>query len=281
MSRRTDVPAFYGDWFWNRLRAGFVQSVNPYNRNQRRLVELGPEAVDGFVFWSKNPAMFLGDLAPLAPYAWYLQCTVTPYGPELEPGVPPAEAVMEMLEGLAGRVGRERLVWRYDPVLLAGEMTPEWHAERFGRMARRLAGVVSGCVFSFYDRYAGAEKRLHGLAFADDQPARLQTAALLAGQAQAVGLPLYTCAEARDYSGLGIRRSACIDAGRLSLLAGRALEAAKDPNQRPGCGCVRSIDIGSYDTCPAGCLYCYANRGGRESAANRLARQDPEGIALG
>ncbi|NLW79246.1 MAG: DUF1848 domain-containing protein [Ruminococcaceae bacterium] len=262
-SRRTDIPAHYADWLFARLQAGFVTVANPYNPAQRRVVDLSPRAADGFVFWTKNPAPLLDRLGKLDAWPWYIHCTLTGAGPEVEPGLPDKDAVvLPAILRLAEKAGPRRVVWRYDPLVFGGHYTPAWHAERFAALANKLGGAVAGCVFSFYAPYKAADSRMKtlGLRPPTDNEKR-HTAALLAAEAARCGLALASCAEALDLQQPGIAAARCVDAGRLSLIAGRVIAAGKDSGQRPGCGCARSVDIGAYGSCPAGCLYCYAVRG--------------------
>lgn len=262
-SRRTDVPAFFADWFFERLDEGFVLVANPFNARQVRRVELGHRAVDGFVFWTKDPGPMLDRLERLAGYPFYFHCTLTGCRPELEPGLPPKPKVVQAMLRLAEATAPRQVMWRFDPMLFGGAYTPEYHAEAFSQLARQLCGYVDGCIFSFYSPYAAAERRLRPHRLRPPTEAeKAQTAALLSAEAARLGLPLYSCAESTDLATYGIGQAACVDAGRLSAIGGRCIAAAKDKNQRPGCGCAASVDIGSYGSCPGGCLYCYATRRG-------------------
>ena len=138
-SRRTDIPNYYSDWFFNRLKAGYALVKNPMNAAQIRRVELSPEAVDCFVFWTKNPAPMLPRLEELRDYAFYFQFTLTGYGRDIEPGIPhKREVMLDVFRQLAGRVGKERVIWRYDPILITDRYTPEYHVRTFGEIAAAL-----------------------------------------------------------------------------------------------------------------------------------------------
>ncbi|MBP7401514.1 MAG: DUF1848 domain-containing protein [Clostridia bacterium] len=274
-SRRTDIPALYTEWFLRRLAAGSVRVPNPMNARQVRTISLRPGDVDGFVFWTKNPAPMTGRLAALGDIPLYFQCTLTPYGPELEPGLPDTAHRVAALRRLSEQIGPDRVTWRYDPVLLGAGWTQERHEEAFGAIAHALRGAVKGGVFSFLDRYRKIEGvlRTRGIEPWTDESMR-GMAAGLARIAHAEGLTLETCAEPLDLSGLGIGHARCVDASRLGLTG-----APKDPNQRGACGCAASVDIGMYDSCVLGCAYCYANAGTAAAMRNHAAH-DPDGDCL-
>jgi len=271
-SRRSDIPSFYCEWFYERLKAGFVDVANPYNPRQIRQVSLKPEDVACFVFWTRDTGPMLKYIEALEPYAFYFQVTITGYGPPLEPSGPPAKEAAEKLRTLAARVGARRLVWRYDPVLLAGRYNAAWHAENFKALADGLAGSVRHCVISLYDSYRHSDARLQksGLVSAQEldgmvnwaeHPApTLDAMQSLADIAKARSLPVSFCAEselARRIHSAGI---GCVDARIIRELTDQPFSDRKDRSQRSGCTCIESVDIGSYGTCPRGCLYCYANR---------------------
>ncbi len=260
-SRRTDIPAHYADWFMTRLAEGEVLVRNPRNPRQVRRVSLRPEDVDGFVFWTKNPAPMLGHLSALSDYAYYFQVTLTPYGRDIEPGIPEKEAqVVPAILALSDKIGPERVVWRYDPILLSGAYAKGFHFAAFERLARRLSGRVSRCTVSFLDMYrntarSAAEMGLQPIETAD----MMEMAEGLSQIARGFGISLAACAEAEDFSRFGIARARCVDPEILEAASGRAVRFRRDRNQRPACGCAESVDIGAYNTCPSGCKYCYAN----------------------
>ena len=260
ISRRTDIPACYFPWFLRRLEEGFVYARNPMRFHQVSRISLRPEDVDGFVFWTKNPLPMLAHLERLQEYAYYVQFTLTAYGPDLEPGLPDKDSVLiPAFQELARRIGPERVIWRYDPILLTERYTVEAHLRRFEEIACRLEGCTRRCVISFLDMYRhlqGPAQAL-GMRAPTEEEARC-LAGSLAGAARARGISLQTCAEAGDYTAQGVTRGACIDTALLSRIAGREIAMPRDRHQRPGCGCAASVDIGQYDTCPHGCRYCYA-----------------------
>lgn len=259
-SRRTDIPAYYSDWFFNRLSEGFAHVRNPANPGQIREVSLRPQDVDGIIFWSKNPAPMIERLGELSAYRYYFQFTLTPYGHDIEPGLPEKTEIVETFMRLSSALGPERMIWRYDPILLNPAYTAERHAEDFERLAAALKGFTAQCTISFIDLYKNTNANAGKLNLTEmDDEAKLLIAKAFARIAGENNMALSACAEEIDLSQFGIGRARCVDAGLFNTLWGLNLPERKDRNQRPACRCTESVDIGAYNTCPAGCLYCYAN----------------------
>ncbi len=280
-SRRTDIPACYSDWFFNRVKAGFALVRNPFFPARISRVSLAPEDVDCIVFWTKNPAPMLGRLGELerAGLPFYFQFTLTPYGGGLERSLPPKREIVETFRRLSRAVGPERVVWRYDPVICTPKLTPAWHLRQFARLCGALEGCTRECVFSFLDLYAKTRRNTAGLGLHPVPPAVMEhVAAGFAETAARHGLTLRACCESIDLARYGIRPGACIDAEKIESITGRPLRLRRDRGQRPGCNCAESVDIGAYDTCRNGCVYCYATDPRR--AAGRAARHDPRSPLL-
>jgi len=257
-SRRTDIPAMFADWFFDRIAAGEVLVANPFNPNQTRRVSLKPADVDGFVFWSKNPEPMLTRLDELQDIAYYFQFTITGYGLEVEPSVPDKTVAVKTFQQLAARTAPGSLVWRYDPIFLSPEYTIDWHLDNFAELASELAGATDTCIISFGDVYRKNVRRIRELEFRSPDDMEIRDIAKNLSQiCQHFGLMLQTCAELNDLSSFGITHARCIDHQRLSRLAGQPINFKKDKNQRPACGCAASVDIGRYNTCLLGCKYCY------------------------
>ena len=261
VSRRTDIPAFYADWFYNRLRAGYVLVRNPMNLHSVSKVRLTADVVDAFVFWTKNPLPMARRLDELAAYPYYFQFTLTGYGADIEPGVPDKRRVLlPAFKGLAARLGKKRVIWRYDPIFFSKKYTAEWHLMCFEALAAELHNSTERCVISFMDSYRNTKRNAQQLSAIEYGSEKLYAfAGQLAKIAAKYGLKLQTCAESMDLTALGITPSACIDKELLEDIGGFKLDVKKDANQRVECCCAASIDIGAYNTCPGGCLYCYAN----------------------
>lgn len=279
-SRRTDIPAFYSEWLMKRLEEGFVYVRNPMNRRQVSRIPLNRETVDCMVFWTKHPGPMLPRLPALDAmgFPYYFQFTLTPYGRDLEPGLPEKHRLLEQFSALWDRLGPERTVWRYDPIFLSGEWGISRHLAEFERFCARLEGKTETCVVSFLDGYRKIAKTLERLNLRPpDHEERLRLMAEFGPMAAARGISVQTCAEEQDFLAFGVKQGACIDPELIQWITGRPVTAGKDPGQRPGCGCARSVDIGTYDTCAHFCAYCYANLGREavEGARRRYQADSP------
>lgn len=273
-SRRSDIPAFYLDWFLGRLRDGYVLSRNPINPRQVSRINLAPDAVDCIVFWSKNPAPLLHRLDALAAYPHYVQFTINPYGPDLEGNLPDKKTLTGTFKRLADALGPERMVWRYSPVIVNEKYGEAFHLDFFGRLAETLHDYTRKCNLSFLDIYAKIKRNMARLNIGETpEEVKNRMAARMAALAAEHGIALGACGNV-DLDAAGIPPAHCIDAGLVERLIGRPIRAKKDPGQRDDCYCTLSADVGSYNTCPHECRYCYANYS-PHIARRRLAAHDP------
>lgn len=267
VSRRTDIPAFYTDWFMERLEAGFCAVANPFNPRQASHVPLRPEDVTVFVFWTKNARPLLPHLPRLSRlgYRFYFQYTVNGYGTPLEPGVPPlAECIRTFCE-LAEAIGPEKVIWRYDPIILSNWTDRTYHRQKFRDILGQLQTATQRITISLVDDYRQAAARLRRLQPSGLEVDWIKEAGEVAGlmefiaeAAAAKGIAVYSCAETLDLGPFGIKPGQCIDGQLIEKLFGIRVNAAKDRSQRKECGCIVSKDIGSYGSCLHGCVYCYA-----------------------
>ncbi len=284
-SYRTDIPAFHGDWFRARLEAGECLVANPYGGKPYR-VDLRPRSVDGFVFWTRNAKPFLPVLDALyaAGRTFMVQFSLTAYPRILEPSVPTIDQAVAQIREISHRFGPRAAVWRYDPVLYTDLTPAAFHRDRFTGLADRLAGAVDEVQISFAHIYRKTKRNLGAAAQAggfawwdppDDDKRSL--AAELAEVAATRGMSLSVCSQPQYLAGRA-RPARCIDAARLADIAGRPV-TAPGRGHRPECGCHASRDIGAYDSCRHGCVYCYAVNSA--SAVQRaLAAHDPDGDCL-
>jgi len=260
-SRRTDIPAYYSEWFVNRIREEFLYVRNPLNIHQIGKIRLSRDVVDGIVFWTKNPIPLMSKLDAFKEYLYYFQFTLTGYGKEIETGLPSKnQELIPAFCDLSKRVGRERVVWRYDPIFLSDKYTIGYHKEIFEQLISKLGNYTEKCTVSFLDLYKNTERNLKS--FGIRVPTRNEQIEIINSFveiAKEYEINIDTCAEENDFSEIGVNHACCIDKERLERIGGIHLEVKKDPNQRSVCGCAGSIDIGTYNTCKNGCVYCYAN----------------------
>ena len=284
-SYRTDVPAFYGRWFLNRLAAGRCRVANPHGGDDYE-VSLDAESVSGFVFWTRNPGLFGDALGAVRDRGtpFVVQLTITGYPRALDGATIDPEIAVAQVRHIAATYGPRSVVWRYDPVVFTSLTTAAWHRATFARLAAALAGSVDEVVVSFAQIYRKTKRNLVRAAQRDgftweDPPddakrALLGDLALLAAERR---MTLALCGQ-RALLTAGTEDARCVDAVRLAAIAGKPLSVPRKPH-RDGCGCWRSRDIGAYDSCPHGCVYCYAVRD-RDRAKRRLAAHDPGAEAL-
>lgn len=300
-SRATDIPAFHAKWFMNRLRAGYCLWENPFNAKYRQYVSFAN--CKAIVFWSKNPKPLLPALEEIETrgYQFYFQYTLNNYEAEkLEPRVPKLARRIETFQKLSDRIGRHRVIWRFDPIILGGRLSEEEILERIGRLMEHLAPYTEKLVFSFVDWYRKTQRALNAADPSFRPPSREEMASLAQGivrlnEELRTPLTLATCAEELDLRALGITHNRCIDPALLMRLCptDAAMQAAygygrsgaqglllplnaarKDAGQRAPCGCAPSKDIGRYNTCMHLCAYCYANQS-QQAVINNMNALNP------
>lgn len=292
-SRRTDIPAFYSEWLMKRIEAGFFINVNPFNSGQRRRISLLPEAVETMVFLTKNPGPLLPHLGRMTSmgYRYYFHYTLNNYPALFEPGLPPVRQRVALFQQLSRELGPEKVIWRYDPVIISNRTPVSQHLENFTVLAESLRGYTDQVIISLLQVYAKVGGRLqrlqaqHGLEVIDirDQPYREDLKRLASGlseTARANRMLITSCAERCDLREYGIEPGACVDRTRIQRLFGVNLPTGRDKSQRPYCRCAPAVDLGVYDTCKFNCCYCYATRSER-AVLRKIAGYDVNGVALG
>lgn len=265
---RTDTAQHFSEWLLNRFEEGYVLVRNPLFPHKVTRYELDPSVVDVVEFCSKDYAPILGRLREITGrFNTHFQYTITAYGRDIEPGVPPIGQSVETLYALEEIVGARRICWRYDPVLLTRECTAQRHFETFDWLAGRLAGHVDRCIFSFVEMYRKLERNMLELeAMSLEQMD--EVARGLGEIARRHGLYLQTCATDLDYSAYGIHESGCATLDIFGAANGIDFRNLKHRGMRKHCNCFEMRDIGAYDTCPNGCRYCYANQSPERARAN-------------
>ena len=256
--QRTDIPAFYAEWFANRLKAGFVCVRNPYNPEQVSRYRLDPSVVDCIGFCTKNPAPMFPYMELLKDYGQYWFVTVTPYGRDIEPNVPDKHRLLEDFKRLSDTVGLNSIIWRYDPVFLTARYTIEYHLRAFEQMAASLDGYVKTAVISFIDLYPKVRKNFpEAREVAQEQ--RLILGREMIGIASAHGMTVRPCAEGDELAQFGADCGGCMRLSDYEKAIGKRLNAPRKKGARAECACYLSCDIGAYNTCRHLCKYCYAN----------------------
>ncbi|MDF2944298.1 MAG: hypothetical protein K0S01_3156 [Herbinix sp.] len=301
-SRRTDIPSYYSEWFLNRLKEGYALTRNPINRAQVSRVELSPEMIDCIVFWTKDPFHMMDKLEQIDAmgYHYYFQFTITPYGfnpeqypfnllspnhdylyrNEIERNLRDKKDIIKTFQQLSNRLGKERVLWRYDPIIINDELTIQYHLDRFTMLCQELKGYTNICTISFVDLYSKLSKKVKEEVIRAITPEQMHDmAAAFSSIGHKHGIELRACSESIDLSVDGIKPAACISKDIVEQVCGHVINAKKDKNQRLECGCIQSVDIGVYNTCKNGCIYCYANHSDT-SIDNNFEKHDPNSDIL-
>lgn len=256
-SRRTDIPSFYSDWFFNRLKEGYVLVPNPYNLNQLSKISLRKEDITCIVFWTKDAKPMLDKLSKLEGYNFYFQYTITSYQKDLEPNMRKKSEILDTFVELSKILGPNKTVWRYDPIFLSDKYTEEYHYEYFEKFCIKLQGYTKKCIISFLDLYGNVNQNIRGLGiYTPDEKTSIRMASRLSEIALKYDIQLESCSEELNLVPYGVKKSSCIDKNLIEDIIGYKLNIKKDSGQRKNCGCVKSLEIGVYNTCVHGCTYC-------------------------
>lgn len=261
-SRRTDIPAFYSDWFFNRIKEGYVLVPNPFNPKMISKVSLLPDVVDCIVFWTKNPYPMLNKLDKLNDYKYYFQHTLNPYEKDIENNLSGLSKRIEIFKRLSDKIGKEKVVWRYDPILTNEKYNVDFHKEAFEKIASKLKDHTKLCMLGFIDHYNHIRSTVSKYNIKPLQMDDIREMSLSFKQtADKYKININTCTVKVDLRDMGIPSGLCIDKDLIERIIGYNISAKKDKNQRNICNCIESIDIGTYESCLNGCIYCYAIKG--------------------
>jgi len=268
-SRRTDIPAFYSEWLINRLRAGYCHVINPFGGKVYQ-VSLRPDDCLAIVFWTRNPAPLMKHLDELNSrgYYYYFHYGILGYPKELESHNPSIDAAISTFKKLSDMISPARMRWRYDPLIFSSITPPEYHLDNFEKIARALSNYTNHCTFSFVDFYGKTSRNLQVVAsktgieiFHPSITEQRDFIRKLLPIADSYGMTLNSCCN-DDLVVQGTFKNHCIDIALLRQLRPSIKLDLKAEPTRKDCGCVSSVDIGSYDTCLFGCTYCYATNNG-------------------
>ena len=263
-SMRTDIPAFYSEWFTNRIREGYVRVRNPYNPLQVTEYSLDPEVVDLIVFCSKNPVPMLKYMDLLTSYRTYWYITITPYEADIEPGlfktIASKRKIIEAFLQISEIVGEEHIGWRYDPIFIDDKYTVKYHLEQFEGISAALQGYTKNCVISFLDLYQKVKRNFPEVKMVSK--------------------------EQRKYLGERMTRIAtdcngCMTQQIYENAIHMSLDMPKKQFLRKECACYLGNDIGAYNSCPHMCKYCYANYDEKSVRLNRINHNPKSAFLIG
>jgi len=239
------------------------------NMRQVSVINLNPELVDCIVFWSKNPKPIIDNLQLIKDYKYYFQFTLNPYEADVEKRLLPKTEIIETFKKLSDIIGPQKVIWRYDPILINSKYNTAYHIDKFEKLAAVLKGYTEKVTFSFIDFYKKITENIKLLGVTEISTEDKNIIAKEFSEiAKDNNFTIDTCAEDMDLSRYGITHARCIDDRLISKITGYNLLVEKDRNQRPECCCVKSIDIGEYNSCSNGCVYCYANYGNNTVGKN-------------
>lgn len=277
---RTDIPAYFSEWFFNRIKAGYVLVRNPYYKEQVTKYKLTPDVVDCLSFCTKNPEPMLSRIHELDAFKQFWFVTITPYGKEIEPKVPDKEKVMGNFKKLSDIIGVDAIGWRYDPIFITKKYTLESHIESFEKMAINLEGYTHDCVISFVDLYEKTKRN-----FPEIKSVKKREREIIGKEFVRIGkkynIKLRTCFEGDDLAKYGVDCSGCMTQPIIERAIGSKLKIHKRKSSRGGCNCLLQNDIGAYNTCGHGCLYCYANYNHRTVVNNMRRHNSKSPFLLG
>ncbi|WP_407931550.1 DUF1848 domain-containing protein, partial [Ignavibacterium album] len=283
---RTDIPAYYSEWFYNRIKEGYCTVPNPFNAEQVYLVDLRQESVTAIVFWTRNAYPLLKDISILdvRGYKYYFQFTLNNYPKIYEPYNPSLELSFKCFKEVSNKLGTGKIIWRYDPILFTNDLTIEFHKHNFSKIFSEIGNYTKRIVISIVDNYKKTANRLKKLntEYEEKQIDKTEVEELLkfiVEKASTKGIAVESCAEAKEFGHLGIEHGKCIDDRLLKQEFGIDLTYKKDKNQRLPCGCMVSKDIGMNNTCLMGCEYCYATTS-HQAAIKNKKKHDPNFSSL-
>lgn len=255
---RTDIPAYYSEWFYNRIKEGFVYTRNPYNPKLIHSYKLNPSVVDVLVFCTKNPEPMMERLDEINHFNQFWGITLTAYGKDIEPNVPDKHRIIECIKELSNRFGSHSIEWRYDPIFLSDKYTKEVHLRSFEHIASKLSGSIEVCVISFIDLYQKTIKNFPGVNEVSLE-GQIELIKAFVEIGKKYNIRIKTCLENKILDEYGVDTSGCLTQSVLERSLNQRLNIPKQNLAREGCECLLGNDIGAYNSCLHGCVYCYAN----------------------
>lgn len=267
VSRRTDIPAYYANWFRERLEKGYVYYMNPLS-HEPVYADLSPENVRAFVFWTRNPKPLIEHLDFIDKKynkRHYMHFTINGLPRELEERNPKIDFAIDLVKKLSDRYGAYYVQWRFDPIIISNISNDEYFVTQFEYISRKISGYVQRCYFSFVDLY---KKTINNLKIVSEKfniefydyplEKRIELIKILKSIADRYKIKMYACAEDNLLKPTGVEKAHCVDYDLVKFVSDDDFKSKEAPS-RIECGCIESKDIGYYDSCPHGCIYCYAN----------------------
>jgi len=281
VSSRTDIPSFYSKWLLKRFEEGYVYVKHPMYPNKISRLELNNKLVDCIAFCSKNYKPLLKDIDKFTDkFNTYFYYTITAYDNEIEPKVPEIDESIDTLIKLSKKVGKERVSWRYDPILITEKYTIKKHEKCFDYIGSKIAPYIDRCVFSFVDMYKKLERNMPEI-IPLNQEDKNKIAENLGDTARKYNFIIQTCATDYDYKKYGIKPASCMNLDIFGKANNIKFKNLKHKGLRPGCHCIETRDIGEYDSCLNGCKYCYANKTPEKAISNYKFHDDNSPLLLG
>lgn len=281
ISGRTDLVAFYTPWLMNRFKEGYVYSRNPMYPEVVMKYDLSPSKIDAIVFCSKNYKPILKYIDEInSKYNIICHYTITAYDNDVEKNVPSIDESIETLIKLSNKIGKDKIIWRFDPVLKTKKYTIDYLIEKFDYMASILHNYVSRVLFSYVEMYKKLETNMSEIIpFTNDE--KIKIAYEFGKIAKKYNLYIQTCACKEDYSQFGIHKSGCVTKEILEICTKKRYKNIPLGKTRENCNCVSMRDIGAYETCPHGCKYCYANKNHEQAYKNFKSHNPNSPILFG
>ena len=277
-SGRTDIPAFYSNWFINRVKAGFVDVRNPFN--QKLVSRIYFSDVDLIMFCSKNPLPMINKLDILnVPVLFHV--TITPYSKDVEPNIPDKRLIIEGVKKLSLVLGIDNVVVRYDPIFLSDKYNVDYHIRAFDKLCKNLNGYVNKIIVSFMDEYKNVRNNKNILkyrAFTREDYKKIGEA--FSKSAMDNGMSVQTCFEDEDLTQYGFVKGECLSHELAYILTGKKFKSSNVRKEKK-CECVQMVDIGDYNSCMHMCKYCYANYDEKMVSSNFKRHDDNSSLLIG
>lgn len=278
VSGRTDIVAFYSDWFMNRIKEGFVDVRNPFNKKLVSRVYF--EDVDLILFCTKNPIPILDKIEKIdKPILFHV--TLTPYKRDIEVNVPPKGKIIEAIKKLSNIIGKDNICVRYDPIFISDEYTLDYHIRNFDKLCTLLNGYVQTIIVSFIDDYKNVRKNMKSIRyrnFTENDYKMIGESFSLSAKKN--NMTVQTCFEDRHLEEYGFIIQDCLSHELAYYLTGKKYKnwtARKEGK----CECVQMVDIGVYNSCSHFCKYCYANYSEKDVMNNFKNHDDSSSLLVG